>query len=84
MKLKHITLLLFAAGVLATVDLPPLAPLIVSLLLDMIGAKQANVTVAMSQLGEATTVSTATATGTTSDTTATFSRSTLSASYTST
>lgn len=74
MKLHVLTLLLFAATVSATVDLPPLPPLIVSLLLDMIGAKQANVTVAMSQT---------TASDSSTQTTGTFSTSTLSASYTS-
>jgi hypothetical protein len=69
MKLNIITVLLFAVGTTATVDLPPLPPLIVSLLLDMIGAKQMNHTVAMSQ---STTAPVAT--------TSTFSTSTLPAS----
>lgn len=75
MKLNVLTLLLFAATVSATVDLPPLPPLIVSLLLDMIGAKQANATVAMSQT---------TPSGGNTETVGTFSSTTLSASCTST
>lgn len=58
MKLNVIAVLLLVASATATVDLPPLPPLIVSLLLDMIGAKQVNHTVAMSQANASTVATT--------------------------